>query len=103
MLPQKISSDHEYVGFPTKAQPRKNSNCNNEGDRNMDGQEPLGGEALYICSPVSEWDIQNKNTNANDKKLRHGDHSKIPNYSGTAGIFQRYRLSNTMIEAIYWK
>jgi len=27
----------------------------------MYGQEPLGGEALYIGSPVSEGDIEKKN------------------------------------------
>jgi len=32
----------------------------------MDGQEPLGGEALHICSPVPEWDIQKENETADD-------------------------------------
>ncbi len=37
----------------------------------MNGQEPLGGEALHICSPVSERDIQEKYKDGNEDEFAH--------------------------------
>lgn len=43
----------------------------------MNGKEPLGREATDIGPPVAKGDIQRKNKDGNDNKLRHGNTSKI--------------------------
>jgi len=66
LLSKEIGSNHEQIGFPAEAQAGKDPHCNNKGNGYMNSQEPLRGEALYIGSPIPEWYIQRKNTDAYD-------------------------------------
>ena len=37
----------------------------------MNGQEPLGGEALHIGPPIPEWDVQDENKDAYKDEFAH--------------------------------
>ena len=76
-LSKEEGSHKKYVGIPAESYSTKKPEGNNKGNRNMNGQEPLCGEALHICSPIPEGDIQKKNKEAYEKKFRHAYFSKI--------------------------
>ena len=99
-LSQEESPHKEDIGIPAKSYAAKKPEGNNKGNRNMNGKEPLAGEALYICPPVSEWDIQQKNQDAYENEFSHAFASNISNYSGIAGMFQICKLSSTVLKAI---
>lgn len=72
LLSQEESSYQEYIGVPAEPYITKDSHGDDEWNRDMDGEEPLGREASDIRSPVPEWDIQDKYDNADDYEYTHG-------------------------------
>jgi hypothetical protein len=77
LLSQEKASHQEYIRIPAESYSAKKPEGYNKGNRDMDCQEPLGGEALHICSPIPEWDIQEKNKDGNGNKQVHSYLSKI--------------------------
>jgi hypothetical protein len=78
-LSKEESSHKEDIAIPAKSYAAKKPESNNKGNWNMNGQEPLHGEVLHICSPVSEWNIQQKNQEAYENEFSHAYPSKISN------------------------
>jgi hypothetical protein len=71
LLSKEKSCNQEYVRVPAKAYMAKDPHANDEGNRDVNGKEPLGGEASDICPPVTEWNIQDKYNNAYNNKSAH--------------------------------
>ena len=61
LLSQEKSTHQNYISIPAESQVAENPHGYYEGHRDMDGQEPLGGESPDIKPPVSKRDIQDEN------------------------------------------
>ena len=70
-LPQEESTYQENIGVPAKSDSTNNPQSDDERHRYMNGQEPLGGEAPDMSSPIPEGDIQDKNNKRDDDKFCH--------------------------------
>ena len=71
MLSQEKSCYQEYVSVPAEAYMAKDPHANDKWNRDMNGKEPLGGEASDIRPPVPEWNIQEKYDDAYYDKCAH--------------------------------
>ena len=76
-LSQEKPGHKENIGIPDESDATQKPEGYNKGNRNMDGQEPLGGEALHICPPITKGDIQKENYYTDENKQAHSDLSKI--------------------------
>lgn len=72
MLSQEKSCHQEQVGIPGEADMAKDPHGDDEGNGDVYCKEPLGREASDMCSPVAEWNIQDKYCNAYYNKPTHG-------------------------------
>ena len=78
MLPQEKSCHQEQVGIPAETDMAKDPHGDYEGNGDVYCKEPLEGEASDMCSPVPEWDIQDKYCNAYAYKSAHGSGMHFP-------------------------
>jgi len=76
-LSQEKPGHKENIGIPDESDATQKPEGYNKGNRNMDGQEPLGGESLHIRPPIPKGDIQKENDDADENKYGHSDLPKI--------------------------
>jgi hypothetical protein len=71
LLPEKKSPDHKKVGIPCESHVGRQTEQDDEGNGDVNGQEPLEGEFRDISSPVPERDVHKKHHNRYDHQLTH--------------------------------
>jgi hypothetical protein len=64
LLSQEERCHKKYIGVPAEAYMAKDPHGDDQRYREVNGQEPLGRKTFDMCSPVAEWNVQDKYDNA---------------------------------------